>query len=148
MGAGEIFAITKMRRENIVAPFCQAGYEAWLEEEIERGDIPFPGGLAGFWEHKTAACRAAWRGSPKPQADDQKTATAHQIWRNMGVITDEVIASDIGLDIEDVYAQRAREKEMREQYNLPEAITPGAPPMPTPNSQGENAAAGNAKEAN
>ncbi|WP_244424712.1 phage portal protein [Methylobacterium nodulans] len=120
MATGEIFQITLYRRRNIVAPFCQPHYEGWLEEEIESGAIPFPGGIDGFMANRTAACRAEWRGSPKPQADDLKTAKAHETYRNMGVMTDEMIANDLGVDIEDVYRQRARERDMREEYGLPE----------------------------
>ncbi len=125
MATGEIFAITKMRRQNVIAPFCQAAYEAWLEEEIENGGVSFPGGLVGFYANKTAACRADWRGTPKPQADDLKTAKAHEVWRRMGVISDAMIANDLGVDIEDVYAQRAAEAELRDAYGLsdPEAMT-------------------------
>lgn len=118
MATGEIFAITKMRRQNVVAPFCQAAYEAWLEEEIEAGGIPFPGGLESFLVNRTAACRADWRGTPKPQADDLKTAKAHEVWRRLGVVSDAMIANDLGVDIEDVYAQRASEAELRAAYGL------------------------------
>jgi lambda family phage portal protein len=118
MATGEIFAITRMRRQTVVAPFCQAAYDAWLEEEIESGGIPFPGGYAVFLANRTAACRADWRGTPKPQADDLKTAKAHEVWRRLGVISDAMIANDLGVDIEDVYAQRASEAEMRETYGL------------------------------
>lgn len=118
MATGEIFAITRMRRQNVVAPFCQAAYEAWLEEEIERGGITFPGGIDGFVANRTAACRADWRGTPKPQADDLKTAKAHEVWRRLGVMSDAMIANDLGVDIEDVYAQRASEAEMRKTYSL------------------------------
>lgn len=126
MATGEIFAITKTRRENIIAPFCQPIYEAWLEEEIERGDIPFPGGVAGFMTHRAAAARADWRGSPKPQADDIKTAKAHEVWRRLGVVSDAMIANDLGVDIEDVYAQRASERDLRQTYGLPEPEMMGA----------------------
>ena len=118
MATGEVFQITLYRRAFIVAPFCQAAYEAWLEEEIAAGTISFPGGIDGFYANRAAACRAFWRGTPKPQADDVKTATAHQVWRTMGVITDEMIANDLGVDIEDVYMQRQREAEMRQRYGL------------------------------
>jgi lambda family phage portal protein len=121
MATGEIFPITLYRRAYIIAPACQAGYEAWLEEDIETGGTPFPGGIAAFHAQRSAVCRAFWRGSPKPQADDVKTATAHQIWRDMGVLTDEMIANDLGTDIEDVYVQRAREAEMRQMYGLKDA---------------------------
>lgn len=122
MATGEIFTVTKMRRDGIVAPFCQAAYEAWLEEEIERGDIPFPGGIEGFLANRAAATRAAWRGSPKPQADDIKIAKAHEIWQRIGVMSDEMIANEIGVDIEDVYAARAGERAMRTEYGLPEPM--------------------------
>lgn len=127
MATSEIFLITLYRREHIVAPFCQAAYEAWLEEEIDRGAIPFPGGLAGFLANRAAAARAEWRGTPKPQADDEKIARAHERWANLGVITDEMIAQDLGADIEDVYMQRAREQAMRGQLGLPEPVRGPAP---------------------
>ena len=47
-------------------------------------------------------------------------AKAHEIWSRLGVMTDAVIAEDLGHDIEDVYAQRAREKALRETYGLPD----------------------------
>ena len=126
MATGEIFSVTAMRRRNVVTPFNQATYEAWLEEEIISGGVPFPGGYAAFMENRVAASRADWRGSPKPQADDLKTAKAHEIWRRLGVMSDEMIASDLGVDIEDVYAARAAEAELRKEYKLPEPEMMGA----------------------
>jgi len=120
MATGEIFQITLYRRAHLVAPFCNAVYEAWLEEEIVRGGIPFPGGVEGFLANRSAASRAIWRGAPKPQADDLKMAKAHEIWCRLGVMTDAAIAEDLGHDIEDVYAQRAREKALRDTYGLPD----------------------------
>lgn len=129
MATHEIFQITQYRRKNIVAPLCQAAYECWLEEEIENGAIPFPNGLSSFQRNKVAACRADWRGSPKPQADDNKIASAHQTWRQLGVITDEMIANDLGVDIEDVYMQLSREKQMRLQYGIDDAQPLAAQPV-------------------
>ncbi len=116
----EIFAITTARRQSIIAPFCQPVYEAWLEEEIATGGIAFPGGLDGFLANRTAACRAEWRGAPRPTADDLKKARAHEVWKKLGVMSDAQIANDIGADIEDVYQQRAQEAAMRAEYGLPE----------------------------
>lgn len=120
MAVNEIFTITLARRKFVVAPFLQPIYEAWLEEEVASGRIDFPGGYGAFLANRVAACRAHWIGAPKPVADDLKAAKAHQVYRDMGVMTDEMIANDLGVDIEDVYAQRAREATMREGYNLPE----------------------------
>lgn len=134
MASGEMYAVTKVRRENILAPFCQAVYEAWLEEEIAEGGIAFPGGYAAFIANRVAASRAEWRGAPKPQADDLKTAKAHEIWQRLGVMSDDMIASDLGWDIEDVYAARAAEIELRKNYGLPDPMampaTGGAPVGP------------------
>jgi lambda family phage portal protein len=123
MAVNEIYAITKARRKFVLAPFLQPIFEAWLEEEIERGSIPFPGGLAGFLRHRAAACRASWAGSPKPVADDLKAAKSAEVYQAMGVVSDQMIADDLGVDIEDVYAQRAREAKLREKYRLPDNKT-------------------------
>ena len=143
MATGEIFAITRMRRQNVVAPFCQTVYEAWLEEEIESGGVPFPGGLDGYLANRAAASRADWRGTPKPQADDLKTAKAHEVWRRLGVVSDAMIANDLGVDIEDVYAQRASEAELRATYGLPDpeamsAFGGGSQPMDAPDDDPED----------
>lgn len=118
----EIFAITTSRRQNILVPFCQPVYEAWLEEEIANGWIDFPGGLEGFHANRTAACRAEWRGAPRPTADDLKKAKAHEVWKRMGVMSDAMICNDIGADVDDVYQQLAQEKQMRSEYGLPDAL--------------------------
>lgn len=116
----EIFAITKARRQNIVAPFCQPVYEAWLEEEIINGWIDFPGGYDGFLANRTAACRAEWRGDPRPTADDLKKAKAHEVWKRLGVMSDAMICNEIGADVDDVYQQLSQEKALRAEYGLPE----------------------------
>lgn len=128
MGAGEIFSITRARRKHVVSPFCQPIYAAWLEEAIQNGEIEFPGGIAAYLANRSAASRAEWRGSPKPQADDTKLAQAHKLWRDMGVISDEMIANDLGMDIDDVYAQRAREADLRAEYGLKD-VAPVTPPQ-------------------
>lgn len=125
MAVNEIFSITKSRRKFLLGPFLQPIYEAWLEEKIESGEIPFPGGIANFLAHRAAACRAKWSGDPKPVADDLKSAKTHELYRNMGIMSDQTIADDLGLDIEDEYAQRARERELREDvYGLPDNFYP------------------------
>lgn len=124
MAVNEIYSITKARRKFLLAPFLQQIYEAWLEEEIEKGRIPFPGGIDNFIANRSAACRARWAGEPKPVADDLKAAKSHELYRNMGIMSDDDIATDLGRDIEDVYAQRAREAEMRKDYELADNFYP------------------------
>ena len=129
MATAEIWPIILRRRQNICGRFLQMVYEAWLEEQIELGFIEFPNGLFGFMAHRAAAVQADWRGPAKPQADDLKTAKAHQIYKQMGVMSDERIADDLGYDIGDEYERRSREKKLREKLDLPEGDTMAPDPL-------------------
>ena len=127
MATSAMWMITIYRRVNIVAPFLNPIFEAWLEEDIENGWTPFPGGVDGFIENRVGACRAHWRGPAKPQADDHKFAKAVETLRNMGVITDEWICAELGEDWEDIYEQRQREMQKRKALDLPDGAAPQAP---------------------
>lgn len=120
MATSETWLLTLYRRVNIVAPFLQPIFEAWLEEEIENGWVAFPGGVPGYLENRALAARAHWRGPAKPQADDSKFANAVVTLRDAGVITDEWICAEMGEDWEDIYEQRKREMDMRKKLGLPE----------------------------
>lgn len=123
MATSEIWPIVLARRENVAGRFYQLVFEAWLEEEIETGRIPFAGGIFAYYANKQAAARAEWRGPAKPQADDLKTAKAYEVYKRLGLMSDERICADLGYDYEDEYEQRAREKALREKHGLPETDT-------------------------
>jgi lambda family phage portal protein len=127
MATSEIWPIILRRRANIVARFYQQVYELWLREEIATGRIEFPDGLDGYQQNRAAASIADWRGPPKPQADDLKTSKAHETYKRIGVMTDEMICADLGQDWEEVYEQRAREKALRDKLKLPEGDTLAPP---------------------
>jgi lambda family phage portal protein len=129
MATAENWPIVMSRRTNICGRFLQHVYEAWLDEEIEAGRLPFPGGYMAFMGQRAAVCSAEWRGPAKPQADDLKSAKAHEVYKRLGVVTDEMICADLGVDWEDVYEQRAREQVKRDKLGLPEGDTL-APPDP------------------
>ncbi|WP_276200584.1 phage portal protein [Chelatococcus sp. XZ-Ab1] len=129
MATAEIWPIILARRANVCGRFLQHVYEAWLEEEIEAGRIEFPGGLMGFLANRPAAVAADWRGPAKPQADDLKAAKAHQTYKELGVVSDEMICADLGVDWEDVYEQRAREMAKRKKLGLPEGNTLAPDPV-------------------
>lgn len=120
MASAVVWPITLTRRIFVAVPLVQPVYEAWLEERIESGRQGFPGGIVAFRANRRAACRAYWRGPPKPQGDWLKMAKAYETLRNMGVITDEQICAELGSDWQDVMEQRARERAERERLGLPE----------------------------
>ena len=114
------------RRKTYAVPFYQVAYGCWLEEAIEAGTVPFPGGLEAFVANREAACRAVWRGPAKPQADDLKYAKSSETLKRMGVVTDERICAEMGEDWEDVYHQLAEEKKRRGLLGLPEPLIAGS----------------------
>ena len=141
MATSEFWNITCYRRTNLIGRLTQAIYEAWLEEQVELGLIEVPGGIVNFLTNRAAFCRADWRGPPKPQADDLKAAKAHETWRALGIVSDEMLCSELGTDWEEVYLQRASEKALREKLGI--EPPPDAPPVTagigTASEQGANA---------
>jgi lambda family phage portal protein len=124
-----IWRIVTYRRKNVVAPFCQAAYEAWLEEEIGNGGpLALPGGLEQFLANKAGICNADWKGTPKPTPDELKTANAQNIRLENGTASEQMICEENGEDYDDVCAEKAEAKKTREKYGLPEpvATTPAA----------------------
>ncbi|MBR7560535.1 hypothetical protein KC218_28710, partial [Mycobacterium tuberculosis] len=77
-----VWPITLTRRIFVAVPLVQPVYEAWHEERIESGRQGFPGGIVAFRANRRAACRAYWRGPPKPQGDWLKMAKAYETLRN------------------------------------------------------------------
>lgn len=107
------------RRANIIVPFCQMVFNAWLEEEIFTGRIAFPGGYFAFLANRASATRATWSGPAQPQADDFKAARSHQVLKDMGATTLANIASAYGGDWDDEMRQRAAENALAEELDLP-----------------------------
>ena len=126
MATSAMWMITIYRRVNIIAPFLDPIFEAWLEEDIERGWTPFPGGVDAYIANRGAAARAHWRGPAKPQADDSSFASAVETLSHLGVITDEWICGEMGEDWEDIYEQRQREMQKRKALGLPDPVKPVA----------------------
>lgn len=125
MGVAATWPRIERRRNAIAARLCQDVYESWLEEDIEAGGTPFPGGVAAFLQQREAAARANWRGPNRPAPDELKAANAAKTNKEIGV-PDQVMFDDMGLDVDEVYEQLAREKQRREELG----IEPEPPPPP------------------
>jgi lambda family phage portal protein len=147
MASADFWNLTINRRTNIIGRAMQTIYEAWLEEQIDIGSVEIPGGIEAFLANKAAICRADWRGPPKSQADDLKLAQAHQIWKGLGVLSDEMLCNDLGVDVEDVYAQIAQERQMKKEMGIDEAsiaseMTQATTPPSDPNNPPQDNADG------
>lgn len=98
MGMASIWPIVTRRRERIAAPFCQAVYEAWLDEQIGIGQIPFKGGYPAFAANRALVCNAEWPGPAQPVADDYKATMAAAKRIELGLSSMEDEAALMGRD--------------------------------------------------
>ena len=91
MAMSSVWPIVTRRRERIVAPFCQAVYENWLDEMIGSGRIEFKGGYAAFAANRALVCNAEWPGPAQPVADDYKAvmAAAKRVELGLSAMEDE-----------------------------------------------------------
>ena len=118
MGIADIWGLNLYRRACIPARLYQAALECWLEEDIEEGNTPFPGGVDAFLDQRQFVCRAEWRGPPQPTADDLKTAQAQQIQRQEGWVPTEQLAAQYGNDHRTVIESQARTNDLRKKHDL------------------------------
>lgn len=123
MSGSELWPLTLSRRKHIAARFMSEVFLAWLDEEVTSGRIPFKGGAFAYMAQRKAVARCDWRGPPKPQADDLKAAKAMEVLKRLGIASDEQLCAELGTDYEDVYEQRARERDLREDLDLPDGDT-------------------------
>lgn len=112
------------RRANIIVPFCQMVFNAWIEEEIFSGRIQFPGGYFAFLANRASATRASWSGPAQPQADDFKAARSAQVLKEIQGTTLADIASSYGRDWDDDMRQRAAENALADELDLPRPWSP------------------------
>lgn len=119
MGGAQEWLTVLRRRKNICTPFCQAGFEVFLEEAIGTGKIPFEGGLPAYLKVKHYAARATWSGPARPQADDFKTARAYEVRKETNSTTLAEMAEEYGNDWDDDMRQRARENALALELELP-----------------------------
>lgn len=111
MATASIWPITVRRRERIIAPLAQGIYEAWLDEAIGTGRIPFKGGYAAFAANRDKVVDSEWRGPPRPSADPYKDALANKLRLEQGSTTLQQICAEQGDDWEETVDQIAIEAE-------------------------------------
>lgn len=120
MAISSIYFVTMRRRARIAAPFVQAVYAAWLDEEVAAGRIAWPGGYGAFLANRAASTQAEWFGPAKPTADDLKTAKAQTERLANGTTSLAYECAEYGLDPETVFAQRQQDRRMAERFGLPD----------------------------
>ena len=107
------------RRTNILEPFYQSVFAAWLEEAIEAEEIAIPGGHAAFVANRGAFTRAQWIGPAKFVVDPEKAAKANERLLDMHATTRNQAALEAtGQSFDAIIAQRAIEEQRIEELNM------------------------------
>lgn len=109
MAMSSVWPIVTRRRERIAAPFCQAVYEAWLDEMIGSGRIEFKGGYAAFAANRELVTNAEWPGPAQPVADDYKATMAAAKRLELGLSSHADESALLGRDSEVTRATIAAE---------------------------------------
>jgi lambda family phage portal protein len=112
-----------MSRKRAVADrFASSIYRLFLEELINKGDVPLPSGIGPdvFYEGQNgdALTQCSWVGASRGQIDELKETQAAVMRIESGLSTYEEECARLGRDFRDVFRQQAREKKMREDMGL------------------------------
>ncbi|MEE8128181.1 phage portal protein [Candidatus Vondammii sp. HM_W22] len=117
-GLQEVWKFFNGRRQLIGGRFASSIYELWLEEAIDKGDVPLPPGGPDFYEAKAAYCRSRWIGPAKGQIDPLKENKSDDLEMDMGTLTLEDACAARGKDWEENLEQISREKKRMSELGL------------------------------
>lgn len=118
------------RKKMVADRFANAIYALWMEEALQRGELPLPAGVRRdqfFYtgQNKDAICNCAWIGANRGQIDELKETQAAVLRIQSGLSTYEDEMSRMGRDFREVFAQRAREDKIIQSYGLNFGAQPG-----------------------
>lgn len=100
---------------NVASPI----YSAWMQEAMDRDELPLPKGAPSFLEARTAYARCRWLGPPKGWVDPTSERQGAILGLDAGFSTLEEECAAQGMDWEENLEQRAREKKKMDDLGLP-----------------------------
>ena len=127
VGNSSIWPVVVRRRQRIAAPQAQVIYEAFLDEAIGTGRIPFKGGHKSLIANREKICSAQWRGPAKPSADDDKSARASGRRLENRTSTLEIEAADLGYDHNELIETQIREHKKYKEAGMTSPYDPKTP---------------------
>jgi lambda family phage portal protein len=101
-------------------------YAAWLEEAMDRKQLPLPSGAPRFIEARNAYARCRWLGPAKGWVDPVAERSGAILGLDAGFSTLEQECAEQGLDWEENLEQRARERQRMDELGLPHPEWMGA----------------------
>lgn len=102
----------KLVQQWLIEHFYQEAFEDWLVMALTTQIIPLP------LEKLEKYNKPIWRPRGWTWVDPLKEVKSNVEAHNAGFITAQHAANEMGEDIEDIYAQLAREQKLREKYGV------------------------------
>jgi len=94
-------------------------YACWLQEAMDRNELPLPNGAPDFAEARTAYSRCDWLGVARGWVDPVKEKQGAILGMDAGLSTLKRECAEQGLDYEEVIQQRAAEAKAFKEAGLP-----------------------------
>lgn len=106
-------------RQHFAESFAMPIYHAVMEEAVARGWLMLPADGPDFWENPSAYLRAEIIGPAPGHVDPEKAARASETALANDLTSLAREAAERGMTLETLFAELAREKELREEFGLP-----------------------------
>jgi lambda family phage portal protein len=100
-------------------------YATWLGEAVENGDIPLPRGAPGYVEMRTPLSGCMWLGAARGWVDPVAERQGAVLGLDAGFGTLEHEVAKQGGDWEENLYQRAEERDLMDELNLPHPVWMG-----------------------
>jgi lambda family phage portal protein len=107
------------RRSNFSTNFATPMYGVWLQEAMERGELPLPARAPDYQQAATSYSRARWLGPARGWVDPTKEPAGAVLRMEAGISTLEDEAAEQGQDWEEIADQRAIEQKAYAERGLP-----------------------------
>lgn len=123
----ETWKFMQSRKKAVADRFATHAYRLWLEEVINKGLISSLPRMTEGWMYQgqnfDALSGCDWIGASRGQIDELKETQAAVLRMNNGLSTLEYELARLGMDYRKVIRQLAREKKLRDQFGVLQAIT-------------------------
>lgn len=107
------------RRTEFATNFASPCYAVWLQEAMEKGELPLPNGAPDFIEAATSYARCGWLGPARGWIDPVKEKAGAVMGMDAGLSTLEHESAEQGNDWEEVLDQRSIEVKKFKELGLP-----------------------------
>ena len=138
----EAWKTLQRRKDEFSLNFASPVYATWLNEAMDRGELPLPNNAPAYFEARTAYSRCSWLGVPRGWVDPTKEPAGSVMRMDGALSTLRQECAEQGLDYEEVLHQRAAELKMFEELGIPKpewagavAAAEAANPMPEPQAK-------------